>query len=100
MTSIKDNMIGVTGDRDAFVVKDIHSGLKHLYPVQTKNAMETERRLKEFVGPWNVGVLCSDRSGEINLACRNMRILPFNSQPGMPQNNAVIERTNQDLLGV
>ena len=98
ITSVKDNMLGVSGDRDALVVKDIHSGLKHLYPTKTKTALDTERRLKEFVGPRNVDVLYSDRSGEINLACRNMRILPFNSQPGMPQNNAVIERTNQDLL--
>ena len=55
--SIKDNMLGVTGDRDAFVVKEIHSGLKHLYPVKTNDAMETEQRLKEFVGPRNVDVL-------------------------------------------
>ena len=67
-TSIKDNMLGVTGDRDALVVKDIHSGLKHLYPVKTKNVVDTEPRLKEFVGPRNVDVLYSDRSGEINLA--------------------------------
>ena len=70
ITSVKDNMLGVTGDRDAFVVKDIHSGLQHLYPVKNKDAMETERRLKEFVGPRNVDVLYSDRSGEINLACK------------------------------
>ena len=50
VTSLKDSMLGVTGDRDAFMVKDIYSGLKHLYPTKTKNAEDTEVALQNFIG--------------------------------------------------
>ena len=91
-------MIGVTGDRDAFMVKDIYSGLKHLYPTKTKNAEDTQVALQNFIGMRGAKMLYSDRSGEINAACKFLKIYPFRSQPGMPQNNAVIERANQDVL--
>ena len=40
----------------------------------------------------------SDRSGEIDRALRDLRIVPDSSQPGVPQNNVVVERLVQDAL--
>ena len=40
ITSLKDRMLGITGDRDALTIKDEYSGLKNLYPTKTKNADE------------------------------------------------------------
>ena len=40
----------------------------------------------------------SDRSGEIERALRDLHIVSYTSQPGVPQNNAVAERLVQDIL--
>ena len=48
--SLKDSMLGVSGDRDAFMVNDLYSGLKHLYPTKTKNAEDTQVALQNFIG--------------------------------------------------
>ena len=48
ITSQKDKMLSVSGDRDALVIKDLYSGLKNLYPTKDKSALETERKIKEF----------------------------------------------------
>jgi len=42
--------------------------------------------------------LYSDNSGEIGAALKKLRIMPHNSLPGVPQNNAVAERLNRDTL--
>ena len=91
-------MLGITGGRDAFMVKDLYSGLKHLYPTKSKHAEDTQLALQNFIGARGSKMLYSDRSGEINVACRSLKIYPFRSQPGMPQNNALIEPANQDVM--
>ena len=98
ITSIKDNMLGVTGDRNAFVVKDLYSQLKHLYPTKTKDAAETTASIRHFVGDRTVSKLYSDNSGEIEKALKECKIMSHTSLPGEPRNNAVAERTNGDIL--
>ncbi len=39
----------------------------------------------------------TDQSGEIRKVCINLGVLHDKSQPGVPQNNAMIERTNQHI---
>ena len=48
ITSIKDRMLGVTDDKDVFVVRDPYSGLKHPYPLKTKSAAGTETSIQHF----------------------------------------------------
>ena len=55
--------------------------------------------MKHFIGLRQAKVMYSDNSGEIKKASKDLQILPQTSQPGMPANNAVAERTNQDILG-
>ena len=98
ITSVKDNMLGVTGDRNAFVIRDLYSGLKHLYPTLTKSADDTVMCIRHFVGERTVKRLYSDNSGEIGKALITCGILSQTSMPGEPRNNAVIERTNGDIL--
>ena len=50
------------------------------------------------MGDRGVRKLYSDNSGEIGKALKELKIMPHNSQPGVPQTNAVIERLNQDIL--
>ena len=98
ITSKKDNMLGVTGDRNALVIKDLYSGLKHLYPTKTKNTEDTTESIRHFVGDRGARRLYSDNSGEIGKALKELRIMPHNSMPGEPQTNAVAERNNGDIL--
>ena len=98
ITSVKDSMLGVTGDKNAFVIKDLYSGLKHLYPTKTKDAEETEASIRHFAGDRGIRKLYSDNSGEIAKALAKLKIMPHNSLPGEPRNNAVAERTNGDIL--
>ena len=60
IASVHENMLGITGDKSAFVVMDLYSGLKHLYPVKTKDAQDTAASLRHFAGDRKVDVLYSD----------------------------------------
>ena len=71
ITSIKDNLLGATGDRNALVIKDIYSGLKHVYPARTKDADETTTAIRHFIGDRGARRLYSDNSGEIGTALKN-----------------------------
>ena len=58
-----------------------------------ESTMEAIRRLK---GDRTIERFYSDRSGEIERAFRELEITLEQSQPGVPQNNAVAERLVQD----
>ena len=91
-------MEGITGDLDALVVKDLYSKVKVLLPVRSKTGEEATRVLMQFFGNHEVGRLYSDNAPELELACTTLGILQETSRAGVPQNNAVIERTNLDIL--
>ena len=98
ITTQKDVILGVSGDRGVYAIKDMWSGLKHLYPVKTKSAEDTLEAARMFVGIRDVGIMYSDNSQEIKLSNKGLKIAPKTSQPGHPKNNAIAERTNQDIL--
>ena len=96
-------MLGLSGEKEAFVIKGVFSGLINLYPVKTKDGVDTEICIRDFTGiPGDRKSkdikMYSDCSGEIRVACKNIGILHDKSQPGVPQTNALIERTNQLIL--
>ena len=41
--------VGVTGDVNALVIKDIYSGLKHCYPVATKSADDSDMAIRHLL---------------------------------------------------
>ena len=98
ITSVKDNMLGVTNDKNALVIQDMYSKLRHLYPTNTKNAEETTMCIRKFSGDRGIRRLYSDNSGEIGAALKQLKIMPHNSLPGEPQTNAVAERNNGSIL--
>ena len=59
---------------EAFVVTDIYSGLLAAYPLAGKLADSTIMALSQFAGTRTIKNLCSDRSGEI---CRALKDLGF-----------------------
>ena len=51
-----------------------------------------------FDGSRNIHKLYVDRSGEISKSLKTLAIMPHASQLGVPQTNAVVERTNGEVL--
>ena len=98
LTSQAENMLGIGLAKDALVIKDLYTGLIHLYPTVDKSTDTTVASIQHFVGDSVVTKLYSDNSGEISKALKRLQVMHHTSQPGVPMNNAVIERVNQDVL--
>ena len=74
------------------------SGIKHLYPVKTKNAHGAIMSIKHFIGGGRSASSTQTtraRSRELLTSAKLFRKL---LSPGEPRNNAVAERTNGDML--
>ena len=78
-------MLGLSGEKEALVIKDVMSGLKNIYPVSSKNADDAVLSIRHFCGERPVTGFYSDNSGELKKACKIMKILHDGSQPGLPQ---------------
>ena len=99
LVSQDGRMQGLTGDRDAIVVKDLFTSVKTVIPVMNKSREAAVRGLRYFVGdPKRVKHCYTDGSHELGTALNEMSILHEQSRPGKPQNNSKIERTNLDVL--
>ena len=59
---------------------------------------EAENVLRRLSGDRKVEVFYSDNAPELKLACKNLGIVHELSLPGVPQNNALVERANLDIL--
>eukprot|EP00972_Heterocapsa_arctica_P029120 4283122-Heterocapsa_arctica.AAC.1 len=88
---ISKSMEGLTGCKDALVIKDLFSNLKQLCPVKSQSLQDTMTALQFFRGTYTIQAMYSDSSGEIIKACKKLRILRESSRPGVPQSNAKIE---------
>ncbi len=77
---------------------DVWSRLKEIYPVADKTMETTALCIRNFTGGKKVKLLYSDGAPEIGAACKKEGILWDTSEPGIPQSNSLIERTNQDIL--
>ena len=87
-------------ERHALSVRDLATGWKWCYPMRGKSGWETELALGHFAGPYKLRLVYSDDSAEISWACRQRKWPHEVSQPGVPQNNGIIERTNGDILAM
>ena len=85
---------------DALVVVDVHTRLKHCYPLQSKSAEETLKALRHFKGARHIELLYADNSREITEAANGLGVALDTAQPGVPQTNAIAERTNGDVLAM
>ena len=63
-----------------------------------RKADSTADAIRHFMGDRKIDIFYSARSGEIERALRDLHIVSDTSQPGVPQNNAVVERFVQDIL--
>ena len=68
-----------------------------LYPVASKNTEDTVVALSHYRGTDTIKLLYTDGAPEFARSCNTMQICHEISQPGISQNNGIIERTNPDV---
>ena len=86
------------GAKSGFVIADLWSKLKNVFPVDDRSAQTVTTKIKHFCGTRKITLCYSDGAPEFHKACAELAIPHDKSQPGHPQNNAKAERTVQDIL--
>jgi hypothetical protein len=89
---------GLSGENDAFVVKDTWSGLIHAYPAPSKEAAYALSRVMRFRGRRRVNLVYSDNARELAHAARSVEAKHELSTLGIPKTSSMIERTSRVIL--
>ena len=79
-------------------VLDHATRYKSALPVASYEADEVTMKLREFCGNQRIKSAYLDNHSSLIKACKDLRIVPDFSQPGVPQTNGLIESTNGDIL--
>ena len=58
-----ESSVALFGEREALVIKDVYSKLKHIIAVPTKSAEDCEWAIREFIGNRRIKLFYSDASG-------------------------------------
>ena len=92
--------VGIAGETEGFVVRDIYTGIVHAYPVMDKSAGHVVLCLQSFSGGRHkIKQAHADGAREFGVAARLLNIPLGTSVPGVPHTNAIIERSNQLIDG-
>ncbi len=84
----------------ALTVKDINSGMVWCYPQPDGAALNVVHSLKDFWGRRKADNMYSDGTQELMLGAKTVGIAHRETSiPGVPKNNAIIERANQVIVG-
>jgi hypothetical protein len=94
----KEFELGVFGMNSCFKILDLHIRFTYAYPVREKDLATTERYIHDFKGDGTIGRVYSDGHDSIGASCRAIGIPQELSQPGVPQNNVIIENKVGDEL--
>ena len=89
---------GVGGMVASFDVLEHATRYKAALPVTSYAADEVTMKLREFCGNQKIKSACLDNHSSLIKACRDLKLVPDFSQPGVPQTNGLIESTNGDIL--
>ncbi len=91
--------LGLDGETETFVIKDLFSGLMHAFPVPSKSASHVVQCIQQFVGSRKIQLLYSDNAREFLGSCKELVMPRDGGQPGVHHTNGVIERCNQLAIG-
>ena len=89
---------GITGDRDALIIKDRAIGWIACYPVPDKGADEAYAKILNFLGTQKCRYLWTDGSGELSRAAADLGIAHGTSAPETPAANGVAERAVRTVV--
>ncbi len=82
--------LGMSGETECFVIKDLWSGLLHAFPVASKSATHVVHCIQQFVGSRKVETLYSDNAKEFIGSAEELMMARDGGQPGVPHTNAMI----------
>ena len=88
--------LGIRGLAWALVIYDLATGFRVAYPCKNKDGETTTLLFKQFLGRQKVKAGYVDNADELEVAMRACGVIPDKSRAGRSQNNAVIERQNQE----
>ena len=96
------NDVGLFGDKQALIIKGLYSNLRDVHPTKTKHVIDTEWSIADFVGDRSAKksfhhTMHSNQEEAIRIASKSLKIKSEFSQPGIPHNNSIIERSVGDL---
>ena len=90
---------GLENEKVAFVVKDVFSKFRYVYPSPTKEADQCHEDLQHFLQVGDkVGIVYSDNAPELKDAVRRMKFRHNTSRAYVDENKAVIEREIRTVL--
>jgi hypothetical protein len=96
MYSGSHKAIGMKGEKEALVIKDVFTGMLHVYPVMSRWSGWVISSLQEFTGTRKVHMIYSDNAPEFVLSAKTLGIPHSTSTPGVSHTNAIIERSTSD----
>ena len=91
--------IGLSNEKECFVVKDLYTGLVHAYPTDSRSYVKVIESINLFGGRRKIQTMYSDTAPEFIKAARSLGIPLETSTPGIPHTNGSIERSNQLIIG-
>ena len=89
---------GIGGYDQFLTVKDRATGRKYAPPVRSMNAEDTFDELNHIRGDDEVDRIYCDNWKSFKKACKWLGVMRENSQPGVHETNAIVERANSDTL--
>ena len=84
--------------REVFVVRDVATRVIAAIPTMSRNTDDVVEALKRLIGRRKVKLAYSDVAPEFDAAMAQLRIPIDHSLPGLPKNNSLAERTNQEVI--
>ena len=99
MRKAADAGLGIDdGAREVLVVRDVATRMIAAIPTESRHTEQVVSALKRLFGRRKVKMAYSDVSPEFEAAMSELRIPLDHSLPGMPNNNSLTERTNQEVI--
>ena len=90
---------GFEGEKVAFVVKDVYSKFRYVYPSETKSSEQCTSDLQHFLKVEDkVGIVYSDNAPELEAAVKQLGVRHNTSRAYVNENKAVIEREIRTIL--
>ena len=84
--------------REVLVVRDVATRAIAAIPTMSRNTEDVVEALKRLIGRRKVKLAYSDVALEFDAAMAQLRIPINHSLPGLPKNNSLAERTNQEVI--
>jgi len=96
-TQAEERALAINGDKNAFAIMDLYTGLINAYSSKERDAMATRLHLASLCDSHHVAKVYADSAPVIVNACEHYGILHEPSVPGVHESNAKIENAILDI---